>query len=204
MLPDRFFYPVFFLLVIGTIYAAFAYGPKSDPFENPMAGDPLLGFVITGDDLQLLRSGPGLTLERIQSADEGTFMRSAAGQGPAQGVPSAGIFLSLLPDIGETWEGHTITVQFELRKPEENGSDDAQIQYYSVGVGNDTPVSCPISTNWQICTLHHVAPILDSPPNLQFIGLWPDTKGLSRFIDIRKIEIFVDQIPLRSGPSNEP
>jgi hypothetical protein len=198
MLSDKFFIPLFLLAISAAVYGAFAYGPRPSEASNPLGGDPLAGFLIEGDGLRLLRSGPGLTLDFSNEEDGTVIASTAAGQPPNQGLQSAGTFLTFLPEIGSAWAGHTVFANFEMRMPEIHGSSDAYIRYYAIDLGNGVPVPCPLTTNWSQCSISHPVPTTDKPPNLHFLGVWPDTKGLSRYVEIRKIQISIDQ------PVNQP
>lgn len=193
MLANRFFFPLFVLVIALVVYGAFAFGPRPDVTPGPLSGDPLAGFLIKGEDLRLLNSGPGLTDEIIIDREDGIFIRAAAGQPIDRGTPHAGTFLALRPDIGQAWQGHTLYISVALRRPELNGSDDVTLRFYAVEHGNSEAVHCTVTEQWTPCFTQHFVPPSDKLPNLSFIGIWPDTKGLGRSIDIQQIEVRVDQ-----------
>jgi len=192
MVSDRTFLPFFVITFAVIIYSALAFGPRSNSTESPLGGDPLNGFVIANDDLKIIISGPGISRELIDDPVEGVFIRTAAGQTPTQGQRSAGTFLGLLPDIGQALQGHTIYVAVTLRRPKENGSNDVMLRYYAVDRSNGKRVRCKVSENWTTCYTSHFIPVSNKPPNMSYIGIWPDTKGLSRFVDIKRIEVQID------------
>ncbi len=193
MVSDRIFLPLFILTLAVIVYSAFAFGPRPDNSKGPLDGDPLEGFVLEGDNLNIIGTGPGLTMEVIDDPVDGKFIRTASGQTPTQGIRSAGTFVAILPDLGQAWQGHTVYAAVTLRQSEENGSDDVMFRYYAVDRGNGKPVQCPVSKDWSACYLSHFVPTSDKPPNMSFIGIWPDTRGLSRFVDINRIEVQIDQ-----------
>ncbi|MBL4596820.1 MAG: hypothetical protein JKX99_09620 [Robiginitomaculum sp.] len=203
MLPDRFFIPLFLTIIGLTLYAAFVIGPQTPTTKSPLSSDPLAGFVIEDMALTLLDSGPGLTHKLINDPDDGLFIRAAAGQPPDQGTRSAGVFLALLPDIEQAWAGRTVHLAIELRQPPINPSQDVMIRYYSISRQNGPIVPCAVSAQWQTCHMSYTIPQSDEPPNVTFIGIWPDTKGLSRFIDVRRIEALLDK-PTSNEPLAQP
>lgn len=193
MLSDRIFFPLFVLVVVAVVYSAIAFGPRSESLDSPLSGDPLQGFTIEGDALGLLGSGPGMTEEFIDDPIDGKYVRTVSSQPTDSGVLHAGTAVTFLPKIGQAWQGHTVYFSVTMRKPALNGSDDVLLRFYYVGHGNGERVMCELTEQWQPCYTKHNVPVSDRPPNLSFIGVWPDTKGLSRYVDIKKIEVRVGQ-----------
>lgn len=193
MLSDRIFFPLFIIAAGLVIYIAFAAGPRSEA-PNPLAGDPLQGFVIEGQDLQLVQSGPGLVHQFLRDDVGQAFIHTAAGQPPDLGIRSAGTFLTLLPEISKAWEGHTVHMSVSLRRPTDNGSNNVFMRYYSMVSANSPAIDCQVSKEWQTCELVYQIPVSDKPPNLSYIGIWPDTKGKSRYIDIGQFAAFVEGV----------
>ncbi|MBL4617204.1 MAG: hypothetical protein JKY46_05870 [Robiginitomaculum sp.] len=158
-----------------------------------MSGDPLLGFIIEGDALKLLNSGSGMADEFIDDPIDGKYVRTVSTQ-PADGVAlHAGTALAFLPDTGEAWQGHTVYFSVVMRKPSIKGSDDVLLRFYYVAHGNGERVMCEVTEQWRPCYTKHKLQVSDKPANLSFIGVWPDTKGLGRYVDIKKIEVQVDR-----------
>ncbi len=193
LLSDRIFFPLSIIAAGLVVYVAFAAGPRSEA-PNPLAGDPLQGFVIEGQDLQLVQSGPGLVHQFLRDEAGSAFIHTAAGQPPDLGIRSAGTFLTLLPEISEAWEGHTVHMSVKLRRPADNGSNNVFLRYYSMVSANSPAIDCQVSNDWQICELVYKIPVSDQPPNLSYIGIWPDTKGKSRYIDISQFTAFVEGV----------
>ncbi|VAV99185.1 hypothetical protein MNBD_ALPHA06-1597 [hydrothermal vent metagenome] len=193
MLSDRLFFPLLILVLGLIIYAAFKYGPSVSATQSPLSGDPMAGFLIEGADLRLIDSGPNLVRELINDPEEGYFVRSTAGAPLIKNPASAGIFLAMLPDIGMAWSGQTIHVAVELRQSAINPSSDVIVRYYAVGRGNGPVTPCAVSKQWQTCYMTYKVRLSDNPPNLSFVGIWPDTKGLGRYVDMRSMEIRINQ-----------
>jgi len=191
MLSDRFFFPLFVVIIVALIYGAVTFGPRSEAVESPLSGDPLLGFVIEGDALKLINSGAGMVDEFIDDPIDGKYVRTVSSQPVNSGVLHAGTALAFLPDIGEAWQGNTVYFSVVMRKPKLKGSDDVLLRFYYVAHGNGERVMCELTEQWQPCYTKHKIKVSDAAPNLSFIGVWPDTKGLGRYVEIKKITVQV-------------
>ncbi len=186
--PDRVFYPLSALSVLALIIVSALYWPNKSTAHDPFAAGPETPLVITGDDLGLLVAGPGLSVEKI-SRDGEIFARSAAGKTPFEGLRSAGVFITLPPEFSRFYAGKTIALTMTLRAADENPAPMALIAYFAVGRKNSPYQSCPLKSQWTPCTLIFTTSALKEGKNVDYVGLWPDMEGLSRFTDLRAIRL---------------
>jgi hypothetical protein len=91
------------------------------------------------------------------------------------------------------WQGRTVYFSVVMRKPAVKGSDDVLLRFYYVAHGNGERIMCEVTEQWQPCYTKHNVPVSDQPANLSLIGVWPDTKGLGRYVDIKRIEVRVGE-----------
>lgn len=190
MVSDRIFYPLIALLFAGMIWAALAYGPTNTDPEGPFSGDAMDGFLINGKYMDMMQNGPGLTHELTETPEGETVVRAFAGA-QFKDAPSAGVFLTVPPRFLKAWEGHKIQIAVYLRQPHEQPSENVILRYYATRGKNSKPTTCTVSTEWRECLLMYKIPLRKTSSGLQFIGIWPDTKGLGRGIEIRSIQVRV-------------
>lgn len=205
MLPDRIFFPLIALILAGMIWVALAFGPTASDPAGPFSGNPKDGLLVKGKYLAIMQNGPGITHELVKEPDGETILRAAAGQRSDE-APSAGVFITVPPKFAKAWEGHTLSISVKLRQPEDNPSSDVFLRYYAIAGGNSSPANCEVSPQWQECNLVYKMPRRKSRTGTQFIGIWPDALGLSRWIDIGalQVKLLSDDQPVQPAPSNDP
>jgi len=190
-LPDWLFYPLAALLAAVLIVFSLRYWPGKSHEAGPFDGSPRDGVSISGRQLGLMQAGPGLSAQLVEQDGE-TFLRTAAGQRPDEGVRSAGVFLALPERFGAFYAGKKIVASMDLRSTGRDASPQAFTAYYSLGRGNSPHTPCPLSAHWQTCTMHYRPSPAGKGKVLDYFGLWPDPQGLSKTADIRSIRIALD------------
>ncbi len=187
-IPDWLFYLLAVMFAAALIAFSLEYWPERPRGDSPFSGAPEKGFVITGKQLSLMQAAQGLTASLVEE-DGVIFLRAAAGQAPDDGTGSAGVFLTLPKIFSDAFAKTTIELSMLVRSAGPDPSPEAMIAYYSPGRTNSTPVLCPLSANWQTCTLHYQPPATTNSADVDFVGVWPDLEGLSRTVDIVEVRV---------------
>jgi hypothetical protein len=188
-IPDWLFYPLFALFLAVFIAFSFFFWPGNNETQSPFSSnrDSLL---LSGKQLGKMQYARGLTAELIE-ADGLTFLRTAAGQKPEDGVRSAGVFLPL---PGKFIQNHTDAV-FEmtmtLRSTGPDPSPKASIAVFSLNQSNSERITCPLGPQWSPCSVRFRPITTRQNNNVDIVGIWPDIEGLSRTADIKDITVKV-------------
>ncbi len=191
VLPDWLFYPLTALLAALLIVFSLQYWPGNRHEAGPFDGAPKDGLVLSGRQLGLMQAGPGLSAA-LMDQDGETFLRTAAGQRPEEGMRSAGVFLALPVKFGAFYVGKPLEVSMQLRARGPEASPEAQLTFYTINGQSSPHVSCMPSPHWQPCVLHYTPRPVRKGQVVDYIGLWPDPEGLSRTVDIKSVRIRLD------------
>jgi hypothetical protein len=188
IIPDWLFYLLSALLAAILIAVSYFYWPGQTHQANPFDISPEAELVITGSQLGLMQAAQGLSAQ-TQEEDGIVFLRTAAGQGPNDGNPSAGVFLTLPKAFSLAYGEKSIEITLIVRGGGANPSPAIILAYYSPGRGNSPRQKCDLGVQWQVCTLVYTPPAANQNTNVDYVGMWPDLEGLSRNADIREIRI---------------
>lgn len=211
VLPDWAFYPLAALFGAGLIVFSLSFWPGQPQEDGPFIGAPESGFVITGEHLSLLQTGPGLTAKLVDAPKQAgeqeqgdikkvnwRVLRVAAGRSPEDGDRSAGVFLTLPARYSTAYAGKKIALTMVLRSAQPTPAPDAYIGYYALGREDSPHKFCALSAQWQACTLRYDVPAAKDHNDIDFAGIWPDPAGLGRLAEIREIRLSLVNTALRN------
>ncbi|PHS26881.1 MAG: hypothetical protein COA84_05335 [Robiginitomaculum sp.] len=188
VIPDWLFYPLSAFFAAILIAVSYFYWPGQTHQANPFDVSPESELVITGQQLTLMQAAQGLSTQ-TQEEDGIVFLRTAAGQGPDDGNPSAGVFLTLPKAFSLAYGEKAVEITMIVRGGGANPSPAIILAYYSPGRGNSPRQKCNLDALWRTCTLTYTPPAANQNTNVDYVGMWPDLEGLSRAADIREIRI---------------
>ncbi len=187
-IPDWLFYSLAALFAAILVFFSLQYWPGKPQDGGPFSGAPEDGFVISGTQLNLMQTAQGLTASLMEE-DGVTFLRAAAGQAPDDGTGSAGVFLTLPLNFTNAFAQTVIELSMKVRSTGPNPSPKTMLSYYALGRASSPRTLCPLTANWQACTVLWQPPKAVKKTDVDFIGIWPDLEGLSRTVDILEVRV---------------
>jgi hypothetical protein len=184
---DYVFYPLLMIAAAAMIgvplvmTASDRFGAAEDIREN--------GITISGERLQFLAAGEGLTFEFLQDADGQMFARVSANaeRGAAYISPSAGVFDSLRPYEIEAIAGYDLEVSYTLATPAGGAAERVDLAYFQDGIGQSAWVPQVLADGRTEYVITVAPPVCE--PSFAFVGLWPEFSENANRVDLYEIRI---------------
>lgn len=184
---DYIFYPLLIILAAAMIgvplvmTASDRNGASEDIREN--------GITISGDRLQYMAAGEGLSFDVLQDTDGQMFARITANaeRGAPYISPSAGVFDSLRPYEIEAIAGFDLEVSFVIGAPADSSAETVDLAFFQDGIGQSAWVSRPLADGRTEYSLTVAPPYCD--PSFAFVGLWPGSNENANRVDLYEIRI---------------
>jgi hypothetical protein len=187
---DYIFYPLMALLASAAIAiplvitGADRIGVEADIREN--------GIVISGERLQFLAAGEGVSTELLRDQENRLLARITADsrRGSPNLTPSAGVFDALRPYELEAISGFDLRVTYTLRASPEAPAANVDLGFFQDGLGQSywTPHVVEEGT-------HDYSLTVDAPycsPTFGWSGLWPEAETDANSVDLYEIRIEIN------------
>lgn len=143
--------------------------------------------VARSSDIQRFRAPKGNTLEL-----KGDFIRISSAVNDAKSIGNTeGAFLIIPKDVEQRVGGKTIAVTIWARASANKPSPSFAIAYSTAAVGNSGWQSFKPGLDVEAYRFEYNVPVPKGAPGLDFIGIWADTAGKGRAIEIMGLEILV-------------
>ncbi|QNL17893.1 hypothetical protein HXX25_00230 [Hyphobacterium sp. CCMP332] len=185
--PDLAFYPVVIIaaaLMIGVplaIKSADIIGVEDDIRAN--------GITISGERLQFLAAGQGVSFEFLRDADNRFFARvtGEVTRGSPTLTPSAGVFDALRPYELAAISGSDVRVTYTLQPSAANGAARTDLGFFEEGLGQSSWRAQTLEPGLNSYTIDVDIPYCD--PSYGFAGVWPSAENEANSIDLYEIRI---------------
>lgn len=190
-MPDKFFYPFIVIFIAGMIIFALSFGDGGTPSGTQI--DPIAdGYTAEGDSLRAVVASPGTTTE-LALTPEGVpaYIIAAAHVRRNQIGGSAGVFVDLSPIYEAAFAEKELEITVRARKSANNPSEQFQLSYHTASVGDSRPYSFDLTGQFEDYTIYFTPNKPKGDPASDFVGVWPDTSGQSRAMDIESFRVRV-------------
>lgn len=186
MLRDLIFYPLALLIIAGMVATALSFGGGESLSNDEIMRD---GWQMSGDDLQSLTISPGSEGEYI--AEEGGYMRLSQFTPMGEGPASIGVFATLGPDHERAFMGQNLQITLRARKSRRNGLARFDTDYYPIESPAAGWKTFELGPVWQTYTYTFKPRVVDAPPNVDLIAIFPGRAGRLQAMDLSSIRVDV-------------
>ena len=189
-MKDRYFYPLFVLVLAGIIMLALWPGlNNSEGRPRDILTD---GYLLSGSKLQSLTAAPGTIVHFIDAQDGKPVLAVLSSNNPRTlAGPSAGVFGTLSPNYEEAFGGRTLEITITARAASVDPLEEFSAGYFTAGDGD---------SGWRKFTLtdeftDHIFTFTTKPPKGKpgndYVGIWPGEDGKSDKMELKSIRIMV-------------
>jgi hypothetical protein len=149
------------------------------------------GIVISGERLQFLAAGEGVSTELLRDQDNRLLARITADsrRGSPNLTPSAGVFDALRPYELEAIAGFDLEVTYTLKPSAEAGATGVHLGFFEDGRGQSYWVPQTLADGTETYVIAVDAPYCN--PTFGFAGLWPFFEEDANSVDLYEIHIAI-------------
>lgn len=184
---DYIFYPLMVVLAAAAIAVPLAItgadriGMAADIREN--------GIIISGERLQYLAAGEGVSSQLLRDEHNRLFARIAADteRGNANLTASAGVFDALRPYELAAISGFDLRVTYLIRPSSVAAAETVDLGFFEDGLGQSYWTSHTLQDGEASYSLNVDAPYCN--PTFGFAGLWPSARAGANSVDLYEIRI---------------
>jgi hypothetical protein len=184
---DYIFYPLMAVLAGAAIAIPLVVegsdriGVEADIREN--------GIVISGERLQFLAAGEGVSTQLLRDQDNRLLARITADsqRGSPNLTPSAGVFDALRPYELEAISGFDLRVTYTLRASPESPAANIDLGFFQDGLGQSYWTAHVLTGGTDDYALTVDAPYCN--PTFGWAGLWPASETNANSVDLYEIRI---------------
>lgn len=186
---DRFFYPLFVLVIVGILALALSPGQENKRTQV----DPAQGYELTGSDLETLTAAPG-TLLSFETGQDGTLSYAilAANLPRKMAVLSAGVFGTLGTEYEAYFVGKTLEITVVARQDEAHPLAQFDVGYFTTGAGDSGWKPFVLTPEFQAYTFSFT-PKKSAVAGNDYFGIWPGRDGDSQVMHVQRMTIKIIQ-----------
>lgn len=196
MLPDRLFYPLALLMIAGLIAGALSLGGRAALTEEQIIAE---GWEVSGEALQSLTVSPGSDLlfraGDTLRADEPAYVTLSQFRAYDDGPASIGVFATLSADYEQAFAGKLLRVTVRARSSGADPLETLHAAYYPMEANSSRWRDFPLTPEWQDHTFFFKPPIIDAPPNVDLMAIFPGWMGERKTMDVASIRVAVEPKP---------
>lgn len=184
---DYIFYPLMVILAAAAIAIPLAItgadriGVATDIREN--------GIIISGERLQYLAAGEGVSTQLLRDEDNRLFAQITADteRGNPNLTASAGVFDALRPYELDAIAGFDLHVTYTLRPSSIAPAETVDLGFFEDGLGQSYWTSHVLENRNTSYSIDVEAPFCN--PTFGFAGLWPSAEANANGVDLYEIHI---------------
>lgn len=188
-MKDRYFYPLAILFVIGMIYGVLTFNNPA----KPLSADDIRkqGYTLSGANLAFLTAASGTSFEMATSLEGSQYVVMRAHKTPEETDPSPGVFGTLIPAYDEAFSGREVKITVRARQGGEHPAQDVFIGYFSSNTVTGWR-RFALSSTYQDYSFNYVFPETLNKADYGYLGVWPDTEGKNRSVDVESFRIEIN------------
>ncbi len=185
---DRFFYPLFVLVLVGIVILALWPG-LNNPGGRPrdIVND---GYLLSGARLQSLTAAPG-TIVRFKPAQDGKPLLAVLSSNNPRKLagPSAGVFGTLGPNYEDVFGGRTLEITITARAGREDPLEEFSAGYFTAGAGDSGWRKFTLAEEFAEYSFTFTTRRPQGKPGNDYVGIWPGEEGKNRTMELKSIRV---------------
>jgi len=187
-MKDRFFYPLFVLVLIGIVALALW------PGLNNTGGRPrdivTDGYLLSGSRLQSLTAAPGTFVRFTGGEVEKPLLAVLSSNNPrVLAGPSAGVFGTLGPNYEQVFGGRTLEITITARAGSTDPLDEFSAGYFTVGAGDSGWRKFALTEEFADYTFTFTTRAPQGQPGNDYVGIWPGEEGKNDTMELKSIRV---------------
>ena len=189
-MKDRFFYPIASVVIAAIIGLALLPGRGN----RGLSGAEILaqGYVLSGNNLQHLTSGPG-TLVGFANDEAGMVTHVIASTNLPKNMvaASAGLFGTLGPNYERAFGGKELKITVRARASGDNPLEQFQAAYFTGGAGSSGWKNFALTPEYSDYSFTFTPRKSEGKAGVDYIGIWPGIEGKGQTMDVKffKVEV---------------
>ncbi len=189
-MKDRFFYPLFVLVIAGIVVLALWPGinnPEGRPRD--IITD---GYLLSGSKLTNLTAAPGTFVRYIDAQDGSPLLAVLSSNTPRElAGRSAGVFGTLGPNYEAGFGGRKLEITITARAGRTDALEEFSAGYFTVGVGDSLWHNFVLTKDFADYTFVFKPKPPQGRPGNDFVGIWPGDAGNGHSMELKSIHVKV-------------